>query len=147
MLRNPVSRLAGDGSSADNRSQRDSVEITTSIISSFPNSTLPTLPNLAQPKSLSSSLNPLPSTRLHQSPLRRQHLLLSQHPSTPMHTQRFPTLRIHKDIHRILRTRMHVTEHPPRFIRTNRYQAQVKGTAVMPDLCEGGADGEVRVFF
>lgn len=104
---------------------------------------LPTLPNITHPKP--PRLHPLPHQRLLQLPRRLHNILLSKHPRAPMHTQRLPALRIHKDIRAILGIRMHRAEHPARLVCADGDEPEIKGTAVRADLCEGGADGEVCV--
>jgi len=41
---------------------------------------------------------------------------------------------------------MHVAEQEARLVGADGDQPEIKGAAVEPDLCEGGADGEVGVF-
>jgi hypothetical protein len=38
---------------------------------------------------------------------------------------------------------MHVAEEEARLVRADGDEAEVEGPAVLADLCEGGADGEV----
>lgn len=63
-----------------------------------------------------------------------------------MHTQRIPTLRIDKDIHRVFGVRVHSTPHPTWLVGADGDEAEIKGAPVEADLREGGADGEVCVF-
>lgn len=64
-----------------------------------------------------------------------------------MHRQRFPTPRLHKDIHRIIRVRVQRAEQKARLVSSDGDQTQFERSSQLSDLLEGGTDGEVGVGF
>jgi len=107
---------------------------------------LPTLPNITNIKH-PRLLNSIFLQRLLQQPRWLHNLLIRQNPRPPMNTHGLPTLCILKDMHTIHRIGVHRRHDEAWIVCADGYKTEVEGAAEGADLFEGGAGGEVGVFF
>lgn len=79
--------------------------------------------------------------RILQQLRRLQNILLSQHPSPPVHAQCPATLCVLENLNRVMRISVHGTHEKTRLVRANRDETQIERTSVLTDLFESRTCG------